>query len=539
MIKELFFPEKIGNYTLFSKQIIGLEVTKFAVYGTKVKLRGKSLIVERFVCERIDQNDELESHVLIAEALQKCVSNLGKYDQINVVFPSTYVIYKELQLPFLNREKIHKIVPFEIEPLIPFSIQKAVIDFVITSQYKEVKSSHLLVAVVQKMHVEQFLNQCKQAGIFASQTVVDFFSLYGLYMQTSLATQLKGRVVLLDIGYHVTRMMFIDHGQARMVRTLSQGVFSLAKMVSAQHSIKPYEFLEILMRVGVDQIESTYKSTVDQAMHSYAHAIRLTLDSFLRNEDDSEGISQVILLGEAALMEGVNDYLSRELNIPFILFDSTVLETMPHLSFANKTYIPASGMMSLSSCILSEQTRECTLQQQEYATDTSATFSKQIMVLFFLSLVLVGSLFGRYWITTTAFQSDIEQATKEVVVALKKQFPKIPKEEDILDEVVTLAKQEVERERETWSLFSLASQSRFLLYLLELTTKIDKESLECIVERITITEGVMILKAQVKNYEALKILEKELRQSPLFSYVEPQDNPKFSMKIILAPVAKE
>lgn len=539
MIKELFFPEKIGNYILFSKQIIGLEVTKFAIYGTKVKFRGKALIVERFVHERIDQNDQLEPHLLIAEAIQRCVLSLGKYDQINIVFPSTYVIYKELQLPFLSREKIHKIVPFEIEPLIPFSIQKAVIDFIITSQYKEVKSSHLLIAVVQKIHVEQFLNQYQQGGVSASQTLVDFFALYGLYMQTSLATQLKGRVVLLDIGYHVTRMMFIDHGQARMVRTLSQGIFSIAKTVSAQQGIKPYEFLELFMRFGIDQIESTYKSTVDQAMRSYAHLIRLTLDSFLRNEDDSEGISQVVLLGEAALMEGINDYLSRELNIPFTILDSIVLETVPHISFANKTYIPASGMMSLSSCILSEQTKECTLQQQEYATDKTASFSKQIMVLFFLSIVLVGSLFTRYWITTNTFQSDIEQATKETVIALKKQFPKIPKEEDLLDEVVALAKQEVERERETWALFSLASQSRFLLYLLELTTKIDKESLECIVERITITEGIMILKAQVKNYEALKILEKELRQSSLFSYVEPQDNPKFSMKIILAPVAKE
>ena len=42
------------------------------------------------------------------------------------------------------------------------------------------------------------------------------------------------------------------------------------------------------------------------------------------------------------------------------------------------------------------------------------------------------------------------------------------------------------------------------------------------------------MKAKVRDYDALKQLEHVLRQSTLFSYVEGQKTPDFTMKIVIA-----
>ncbi|MGB8367126.1 MAG: hypothetical protein WCD44_02095, partial [Candidatus Babeliales bacterium] len=120
----------------------------------------------------------------------------------------------------------------------------------------------------------------------------------------------------------------------------------------------------------------------------------------------------------------------------------------------------------------------------------------------------------------------------------KKQF-KIPREEDDLEEVISIARDEVAQEQETWFAFSGRARSSFLQYLLDLTSNIDRKSLDFSIDSLTIGDGELTLKAKVRDHEALKLLERELRQSKLFSYVEPQDNPNFTMKILLAPTIED
>ena len=49
------------------------------------------------------------------------------------------------------------VVNFEVEPLLPFATDDAVIDFIITKQNVAEKSSELLVTAVQKQYITQHL----------------------------------------------------------------------------------------------------------------------------------------------------------------------------------------------------------------------------------------------------------------------------------------------------------------------------------------------------------------------------------------------
>ncbi|HJZ24089.1 MAG TPA: hypothetical protein VJ201_06550, partial [Candidatus Babeliales bacterium] len=79
----------------------------------------------------------------------------------------------------------------------------------------------------------------------------------------------------------------------------------------------------------------------------------------------------------------------------------------------------------------------------------------------------------------------------------------------------------------------------FLQYLLELSSKIDRKSIDLKIDQITIAEGILTLKAEVRDHDALKVLERELEQSKMLRPLESPETPQFTMKLTLATGSEE
>lgn len=134
--------------------------------------------------------------------------------------------------------------------------------------------------------------------------------------------------------------------------------------------------------------------------------------------------------------------------------------------------------------------------------------------------------------------NEIQSSEREIISTIKQKFPQIPKEDKDLEDIINSAQQKLVEEEKVWFAFSGSARSSFLTYLLELFTRLDRQTLGLQVEQITIKGEILILKAEVKDHQALKILERDLRASPLFEYVEGQEDPKFTMRIRLAKTNK-
>lgn len=536
-MKDIFLPEKLGDYYLFSKRIVGIYVTKNSVYAIKFIFAARKITIEKVVQEKIVQKDlEAEDQELvlrnpIAQAISFVLGQMGSFDELRAAMPASIMVFKELTLPFFERDKIQMVISHEVEPLLPFPALKSITDFMITRILKEQKMSDVLTATVQKSYLEQFLSHFEQAGFFVDKVIVDVFAEYALFL-TIAKEKASLNVIMLDFGGDQTKILYIEKGQLRFVRTILQGVSDIAKKV-APH--KGAEFIEILMRSGFDGLDEHYLQNAQKALQDFLSRISLTLSSFVK-EADSLVIDHMYLLGEGALIHGISDTMHAYFGFECSSFEVLVLSHLKELSFAQKSLITPATMPCFAVGFPSLFIEPCNFKQQEFATVRTSLFIKQIASIFLLTMLSLGILGGLYMVRMQAYEAEIESSTKELVHVLKKQFPRLAKVDEPVDELVDMAKLEVEKEQETWFAFSLSLQSRFLQYLLELTTRIDKESLDFVVERITIAEDVIMLKAQVKNYEALKILERELRQSPLFVSVEPQDNPRFTMKIALAQI---
>lgn len=533
MIRNVILPEKIGSYYLFSKRIVGFDITRTHVIATQVLLKGSKISIEKCIEEKIETGiNEPQEH--IASAIKNITQQLSHYNEIRTAISSSVVIFKELRMPFTTREKIKMALAFEIDPLLPFSSHDAVIDFIITKEHKEEGSADILVAAVQKQYIINHLQLFESAGISPNVITVDLFALYGLYSQIPGYKQEINNTVLLDLGSLTTGIGYIKDHQLRYIRSIPKGISTIAKTISKELNLQPGQAIGQIIRYGIKKEDDPkYTTVLGDAIKQFWKEIQFTIHSFTDAKTEEKS-PKIILLGMATDIEGLKNFLHDELSITCETFDISTLSEDPVISIKTKQPIKSTQIMSVSIALPLHETTSFNLRQAEFASINSSLLLKQLIVSITLLAVLFGSMIGVMFIQVHNLKSEAKHLEEETIQEIKARFPKIEDDEDRLDDVIESAKTQVQQQERLLSSFLHSPSSSVLRYLLELTTRLDPKSLGLTVDQIVITEDKIKFTARVRDYEALKILEYDLAQSPLFKYIEPQEDPNFTMEITLA-----
>jgi type IV pilus assembly protein PilM len=541
MIKNIVLPEKVRSYYLFPKRIVGIDIGKTDISATVVRASGSSLTIEQCMEMGLETNNGNDTTERTVATLKQIMSKVGKVQEVRTALPSSVVVFKELKLPFTTYEKIKLVVNFEVEPLLPFPLNDAVVDFIITKQYPEDQSAQILVAAVQKQHIAKHLELLAQADITPDVVTVDLFSLYALYQAIPDYGQSQATRTLIDLGLSATRIMYIDNGQLRLIRTLSKGLVHLAKAVADALGITVGQAMEHMMRFGISITDwPEYGDAMKTSCASFWEDIQFTLTSFTLQKTPDHTIKQVLLLGPGAQLKGLCPFVSESLHIPCEIFEPHKISTIPHVQIKNNHTILQSCIMSTAIALPLPFIELFNLRRGDLAASNRALLYTQLITGIALIGLLLGSLLTYSYIQTSRLEHEITQSEEQAVEALKEKFKNvIPEDVNELGDALQNAQDELSREEKTWFAFSSQSPALFLRYLLELTKRIDKEALDLVLEKITITDGVMTLKGHVKDFPALTALERELRQSKLFTQVEPQKDVKFdALRITLARKGK-
>lgn len=538
MIRNLFLPDRMKGYYLFGTRIVGFDIGKTSVRATQIYCKGREITVEKCVEVPIATSITPVEYQENAGAAIKIVLEQTHYNLIVSALPSSHAIFKELKLPFIGIDTIKKVIGFEVEPLLPFSLHDAVIDCIITKEIAEEKSSEVLVAAVQNQYMAQHLALFEAAGVQPEQVTIDLFALYGLYSLIPAYAHQKGGIVLMDIEAQSTRMAYLYDGQLRFIRSLPKGLVDQARMVSASLHISEQESLEHIIRFGLEAgHHDTYIGAIKEAFTSFFNDVLFTLQSFASKAKPSQSINKIIIFGASASIKGLPQLITDLAHIKSEIFQ---INGLIHngMGVSAKSAIPQPNIVSLATALPIATTANFNLRQREFALSDAKLFMQQFIMSALLFLFIIGSLLVTTIWQTRKLKQEAYRSEQEVIDMLREKIKKIPEENITLDEVLEAAKSQVNREEKMWGAFSGASRPRFLEVLLELTSKIDKKSLGFEIEKLTITEDTVIMKAEVRGLEELKILERDLDESKLFSYVERVHDRKFTMTIRLAKKAK-
>jgi hypothetical protein len=335
---------------------------------------------------------------------------------------------------------------------------------------------------------------------------------------------------------HTTHIGFVYNNQLRSIRTLNKGISSVIKAASDELALVPRDVMDHLMRFGLASTDKpSVTDALKKAMAAFLSDIQFTINSFTAQTVQSQAINPLLLFGDGALIKDLPLFINESIHLPAQLFTIQELIDTKQIALASTIRTSQLDVISLSAVIPNAITSEFNLLKDEFRSTATPLFIKQIIAVGVMTVVSLGLLLTFSILDSRTVRSEATSNEQEAIEYLQERFPqKVEADESNLENAIDNASDALQNEERTWLAFSGQARISFLKYWLELTNRIDKEALGFVMESLSISGGVMTLKAHVRDYEALKILERELRQSKLFTYVEPQTSPIFSMKITLA-----
>jgi len=494
MIKELFLPTFLGNRRLIPERIVGLTIHENDVSVAVVFAKPQKTIIEKLAEYSVEPGTAETYSERVGAVVKRIFSGIKRYDRIRVSIPASSVIFNEIEVAFTDPDKIRMILSFEIESILPFSLDEAVYDFIITKQDKEQGRSVILVAAIRAQDLQEHLTTLEAAGVNPDNITVDLFSLYSLFQQIPDYATLPGACALVKLGLSSTRVAFMQEGRLRLTRHIPRGLSTIIKTISDQTGLSNQDVSEKLIKYGSS---GSGDEKFDLAAHEHiAHffnEIQFTLNSFSLKLNYYEEVSKILFAGKIQAIRNFIPLGSDTLQIACEAFDASKIGALKGVKsmVKDQALIGGDDLISLGASIISPAQRDFDLRQKEFAKIHGDQLIKQMITACVIIGIIIFSLGLKGFLDIRALAQQEERIEQQEIAKLKQQ--------DILPSknftpTVKLAKifrdaQKIIKEKEEiWEPFSQRS-TKPLDILLEITRIIDKKRFDVTIKEVRLTVG--------------------------------------------------
>ncbi|UCF90947.1 MAG: pilus assembly protein PilM [Desulfobacterales bacterium] len=199
-----------------SRKVLGIDIRQHAVAAVLVKTGMREKQVEDHVYIPIPEGVE-DVEQGIAAALKSMVEqmNLDGCDFV-VSLPAEQFSFRNLQIPFKDSKKVRMVLPFELEPTLPFQVEDMVIDFHRTDSPEAADQTRLMAAVVDKSRLNSILEMLASFKIDP-----EIVTLSGLSAALCLAQQADAVEdhLFIEVDKAHSTLFAAAGGQIRLIRS--------------------------------------------------------------------------------------------------------------------------------------------------------------------------------------------------------------------------------------------------------------------------------------------------------------------------------
>ena len=161
------------------------------------------------------EKEELRREKL--DRLREILPRLGKNGESLILsFPSHRTMVHRALLPFQDRKKNERVVKFEVESLLPFPIDRVVVDFYTPGKNQKEKES--LVFAVQKEDLGEQISLMKEVDLDPETLVPEAMALFWLVEKLGIASGQAS--ALLDLGHEKATMIVWQKDTLGLVRSI-------------------------------------------------------------------------------------------------------------------------------------------------------------------------------------------------------------------------------------------------------------------------------------------------------------------------------
>lgn len=496
-LRALFLPESLQGYYITAQKLVGIEIQQTAVFVTTVTaLRHKKTITSCFQ-QDISQDDLLPLEERIVEALKKVETLIGDYDQLTLSLSNNLAIFKEVTIPFTSIDTIKLVVPFEVEPLLPFALTDAVIDAFVVHQDTAQNKATVQVAAIKRQTVESFLKLLHEAGLKPTKISVHLFEFYSIYKEIPEYHTDSTPTLCIEIGDNSQQFIALVDGELKNSRIIPRA----------------------------------YNSA------RFIQDIQFTLDTFNNSLPDSKKIERILVATSLADHKIIIDDIQEKTGIKteeFLLYKVVHNNT---IKAVNSVLLTSPFIGSVAAALDLSYTNSINFLQGDLASFDNKLLLRQLITGLVLLAVIVGALIAHTQLTQSKVKSEIELSQKEAKNKLIKELglPEKQVKSKDLKGTIDFAQAHIAKEEEIW--FALSNQNRysFLNYLQELSRKLDPQKLGLNLALLSMKDSsdTIDLEGEVRE---LDLFNQELsRFDGIFKSVSPArvQEPKFHIKITL------
>ncbi|MCC6620254.1 MAG: pilus assembly protein PilM [Deltaproteobacteria bacterium] len=305
-----------------AQKIIGLDIGSWSVKATVLEssLRRVSLVGFHEHHLPVDASGQTMPGELPA-AVRATLAGLD-VDVVATAVPGVQVLTRELDLPFSDEKRIAPVLGFQLEGLLPRPIDSVIYDWHILK--KKPDGARLLCPAADKAWLEGWLAEVKAGGVDPRYVTLSALALQ--HLTPHLAVDAGDRPwAIIDMGHRSTQITLIQSGRVEAFRTLSRGGHQVTQAIARALGVN-YTDAEHAKHTQVSlagaAAHGPLAQAAGQALEPLFREIKVTIDKFAERGQGEAGaggrerISEVVLIGGAARLPGVDALLARMLGVP-------------------------------------------------------------------------------------------------------------------------------------------------------------------------------------------------------------------------------
>lgn len=303
-----------------SLHVIGLDIGTYAIKAVLLRQSWRSSEVVGFFQKTIERDQGLSQSEATAVTLEKLFSeNKLKSDEIVVALSGLSVSTRIITLPFTDRRKIARVVPFEVESHIPFGLEDVVISYHILRQ--EGGKTWLLAGAIRKEVLKEALETLTKGGVTPRIVDVDFMALFNL-AQTGLRVQ-SGCYAIVDIGESKTSICLVRGGALGFGRSIPIGGRAISRALEKALGLSREEserlketrgLLAVHEQNALEGEEKRIAVAVESAVVPLVQEIGRTFYAF--EAETQAKVEEIFLCGGTARLTNIAAYFSEKMGIP-------------------------------------------------------------------------------------------------------------------------------------------------------------------------------------------------------------------------------
>ncbi|MFA7252857.1 MAG: pilus assembly protein PilM [Candidatus Paceibacterota bacterium] len=262
--------------------------------------------------ERAIVRGEIKKPEVVLKALKEIRRTTGlNFARFSIPEEKTYIF--KTQLPNLEPKEIRDVLDFKLEENVPLSSKEAVFDFDIVSNHKISSDIEVVTSVAPLKFIEEWQNIFVAADLLP----VLFVSESSNVARSVIHVGNQQTVVTVNIKEATTIFSLVVSGTVYQTSSINFGSSTFTDLFCKYYKISPAEALKL-------QKEKLYSSH-DDNMEVFSYlintisAIKDELSKFIlycnEREDVATEIDRVVLSGQEAMIIGLAEYLSLNLDL--------------------------------------------------------------------------------------------------------------------------------------------------------------------------------------------------------------------------------